>query len=74
MTLPQAALRAPDETATPTVSIPEIDRLHLEPRCHVCRNDVARKTVNDLLTSGSSCAWSCVRSGRTTPRSTSVIG
>jgi hypothetical protein len=54
MTLPQAALRAPDETATPTVSIPEIDRLHLEPRCRVCRNDEVRKQVNDLLASGAS--------------------
>ena len=56
MTLPQVALRTPDETATPTVSVPQIDKSYLEPRCHVCRNDVAREKVNDLLTSGSSYA------------------
>ena len=38
------------------MSIPEIDRLHLEPRCHVCRNDEVRKKVNDLLASGASYA------------------
>jgi hypothetical protein len=56
MTLPQAALRAPDETATSTASVPEIDMVHLEPRCHVCRNDVVREQVNDLLASGASYA------------------
>ena len=55
MTLSQAAL-APDETATSTESVPQIDRLHLEPRCHVCRNDEVRKKVNDLLASGASYA------------------
>ena len=29
---------------------------HLEPRCRVCRNDVVRKKVNDLLASGASYA------------------
>lgn len=29
---------------------------HLEPRCRVCRNDVLRKKVNDLLASGASYA------------------
>ena len=56
MTLPQAALSVPDETATSTASVPQIDKSYLEPRCHVCRNDVARKKVNDMLTSGSSYA------------------
>ena len=56
MTLPQAALRAPDETATSIVSAPQIDKSHLEPRCHVCRNDEVRKQVNDLLASGASYA------------------
>jgi hypothetical protein len=55
MTLSQAAF-APDEMATSTESVPQIDRLHLEPRCHVCRNDEVRKTVNDLLASGASYA------------------
>lgn len=56
MTLRQAALSAPDEPATSTASVPQIDRLHLEPRCHVCRNDEVRKKVNDLLASGASYA------------------
>jgi hypothetical protein len=30
---------------------------HLEPRCRICRNDDVRKTVNDLLASGSSYAF-----------------
>jgi hypothetical protein len=40
----------------PAAYLTEIDKSYLEPRCHVCRNDVARKKVNDLLTSGSSYA------------------
>jgi hypothetical protein len=56
MTLPQAALSVPDETAASIVSAPQIDRLHLEPRCHVCRNDAMRKKVNDLLATGASYA------------------
>src|SRR3984957_14332924 len=55
MTLPQAALSVPDETAAST-AVPQIDKLHLEPRCHVCRNDEVRKKVNDLLASGASYA------------------
>ena len=30
-----------------------IGGVHLEPRCHVCRNDLVRKQVNDLL----ACGW-----------------
>jgi hypothetical protein len=56
MTLPRAAASVPDETATSTASVPEIDMVHLEPRCHVCRNDEVRKQVNDLLASGASYA------------------
>ena len=56
MTLPQAALSVPDETAASIVSAPRIDRFHLEPRCRVCRNDQVRKKVNDLLASGASYA------------------
>jgi hypothetical protein len=55
MTLSLAAIGAPDEAAT-TLSISPIDRLHLEPRCRVCRNDEVRKKVNDLLASGASYA------------------
>ncbi|HME77943.1 MAG TPA: hypothetical protein VKI00_20535 [Mycobacterium sp.] len=56
MTLAQAPLSPPHETATSTAAVPQIDRLHLEPRCHVCRNDEVRKKVNDLLASGASYA------------------
>lgn len=56
MALPQAALSVPDETAASIVSVPQIDRLHLEPRCRVCRNDAMRKKVNDLLATGASYA------------------
>ncbi len=33
-----------------------INGFHLEPRCRVCRNDLVRKKVNDLLASGASYA------------------
>ena len=56
MTLPQAALSVPDETAASIVSAPRIDKFHLEPRCRVCRNDQVRTKVNDLLASGFSYA------------------
>ena len=56
MTLPQASLSAPDETAASIVSVPQIDKSYLEPRCHVCRNDEVRQQVNDLLASGASYA------------------
>jgi len=56
MTLSLAALSAPDETAASIVSVPQIDKSYLEPRCHVCRNDEVRKQVNDLLASGASYA------------------
>ena len=44
MTLSQAAVGMPDQTATPIVSVLQIDGSHLEPRCHVCRNDGVRQT------------------------------
>jgi hypothetical protein len=56
MTLPQSALSMADETAASIVSVPRIDRFHLEPRCRVCRNEDVRKKVNDLLASGASYA------------------
>jgi hypothetical protein len=33
-----------------------IERFHLEPRCRVCRNDVLRRKVNELLATGASYA------------------
>jgi hypothetical protein len=56
MPLSQATLGAPVETETSTASLPQVDRLYLEPRCHVCRNDEVRNKVNDLLASGASYA------------------
>jgi hypothetical protein len=45
-----------DEPAESIELTPDINGFHLEPRCRVCRNDVVRKKVNDLLASGSSYA------------------
>lgn len=56
MTLSQVALGAPDEMVTSAASVLSVERLHLEPRCHVCRDDDVRKKVNDLLASGASYA------------------
>jgi hypothetical protein len=56
VTLTQAALSTPDETATPIVSVPQIHRFHLEPRCRICRNDSMRGKVNDMLATGASYA------------------
>jgi hypothetical protein len=38
---------------------PQIAELHVEPRCHVCRDDEVRQQVNDLLASGGSYAMIC---------------
>jgi len=54
MTVSQAAVGSPDQTAPPLI-LP-INGSHLEPRCHVCKNDEVRKKVNDLLASGASYA------------------
>jgi hypothetical protein len=54
MTLSQAAVGSPDQTAPPLI-LP-INGSHLEPRCHVCRHDGVRQRVNDLLASGASYA------------------
>jgi hypothetical protein len=34
-----------------------IDQFHREPRCRVCRNDVVRRKVNDMLAAGASYAF-----------------
>ena len=55
MTLPQAALSLPDETAASMVSVPEAaepvraDVEPREPRCRICRDEAVRVRVNDLL-------------------------
>jgi hypothetical protein len=45
-----------DDATTPTGTVSDINVFRLEPRCRVCRNDHVRKTVNDLLATGSSYA------------------
>jgi hypothetical protein len=42
-----------DEPVESTQLAARINRVHLEPRCRVCRNDLVRKQVNDLL----ACGW-----------------
>ena len=56
MTLSPTELRPSNLTATSAASVSQVDRFHLEPRCHVCRNDGVRQRVNDLLASGASYA------------------
>jgi hypothetical protein len=41
-----------DEPVESTQLAARINGVHLEPRCRVCRNDLVRKQVNDLLASG----------------------
>jgi len=45
-----------DEPVESTQLAARINGVHLEPRCRVCRNDLVRKQVNDLLACGSSYA------------------
>lgn len=54
--LSPTALSSRDKTATSMASVVQIDRLHLEPRCHVCRNDEVRQQVNEMLAAGASYA------------------
>ena len=51
MTLSQALATPVDDTVESSALVPR-NGFHLEPRCRVCRNDVLRKKVNDLLASG----------------------
>lgn len=56
MTQPHALPVVAEETAASTESTP-VNGFHLEPRCHVCRNDRLREQVNDLLARGASYAY-----------------
>ena len=56
MTLSQALATPVDEIMESSALAPRINGFHLEPRCRVCRNDVLRKKVNDMLASGASYA------------------
>ena len=56
MTLSQALAAPVDEIIDSMALAPRINGFHLEPRCRVCRNDVLRKKVNDMLATGASYA------------------
>jgi hypothetical protein len=45
-----------DESRESMELAPGVNGFHVEPRCHVCRNDEVRTKVNDLLARGSSYA------------------
>ncbi len=55
MTLSQALATPVDENMDSMELAPH-NEFHLEPRCRVCRNDLVRKKVNDLLATGASYA------------------
>ncbi len=55
MTLSQALATPVDEIMESTELVTR-NGFHLEPRCRVCRNDVLRKKVNDMLAAGASYA------------------
>jgi hypothetical protein len=55
MTLSQAAPDVVGEIAD-SIELDPRNGFHLEPRCRVCRDDVARKKVNDMLAAGASYA------------------
>ena len=56
MTLSQALATPVDEIMESSALAPRINGFHLEPRCRICRNDVLRKKVNDMLATGASYA------------------
>jgi hypothetical protein len=55
MSLCQALATSVDEIMESSALVPR-NGFHLEPRCRVCRNDVLRKKVNDMLATGASYA------------------
>jgi hypothetical protein len=57
MTLSQALPELADEIADSIELAPRINGFYLEPRCHVCRDDVVRKKVNNMLAAGASYAY-----------------
>ena len=56
MSVSQALATPVDEIMESSAMAPRINGFHLEPRCRVCRNDVLRKKVNDMLATGASYA------------------
>ena len=55
MSVSEAVRDLVDDTVKSTELVPR-NGFHLEPRCRVCRNDVLRKKVNDMLATGASYA------------------
>ena len=55
MSVPQARATSVDEIMKSSALVPR-NGFHLEPRCRICRNDVLRKKVNDMLAAGASYA------------------
>ena len=56
MTVSEAVRDLGDDTVEST-ELATRNGFHLEPRCRICRNDLVRKKVNDLLASGASYAY-----------------
>ena len=56
MSVSETVLAPVDEITESSALVPRINGFHLEPRCRVCRNDVLRKKVNDMLATGASYA------------------
>ncbi|HEY6574796.1 MAG TPA: hypothetical protein VI029_07655 [Mycobacterium sp.] len=56
MSVSQALATPVDEIMESSALAPRINGFHLEPRCRICRNDVLRKKVNDMLAAGASYA------------------
>jgi hypothetical protein len=56
MSVSEAARDFVDETVESMGLATRVNGFHLEPRCRVCRNDLLRKKVNDMLASGGSYA------------------
>ena len=50
------ALATPVDEIMESMELVPLNGFHLEPRCRVCRNDLLRKKVNDLLATGASYA------------------
>ena len=55
MSVSQVLATPVEETVESSALVPR-NGFHLEPRCRVCRNDVLRKKVNDMLAAGASYA------------------
>ena len=50
------AVRDPVDDIMDSMELATRNGFHLEPRCRVCRNDLVRKKVNDMLATGASYA------------------